>query len=303
MSKRQTLSGRHQPAADTLPGFRMTARDIAILETLLAYRELSTSQVETLLFSPSLRSKCKERLMLLFLHGFLERTINRLSMKREYIYWLSRTGAQFVADRQGIQLFELDWKPNDRTLRPYFRDHLLACNDVRIAITQAAAAHGYTIEEWQDDTTLKRVLANEKVTIRNTHGDVETVSIQPDGYFVLNTGTKRLKRFVEVDRQTMTLDGKGEKTWARRMRGYLAWFHSAAYEQRYGSKAGGLLTITIGEKRMANMKTVTEQAGGKARFWFTTLDKVTPDAVLTKPIWTKASAEGRYALVEQSATP
>jgi hypothetical protein len=282
-----------EPDDTLLPGFRLTERDIAICELLLVYRELTTAQIETLLFSPSTRSKCKRRVQLLSAAGFLGRTKNVLSEHKQYVYWLEKPGAQLLADRQGISLSELDWKPTDQTLRPYFRDHLLATNDVRIAITLAATKLGYTIEEWRDDATLKRAHNSDKVTIPTPHGGTEQVAIQPDGYFVLNTGTKRLKRFVEIDRQTITLD-----TWARRVRGYIAYFHSEAYEKRYGSKAGGVLTITIGEQRAANMKATTEHAGGKARFWFTTFAAVSAATILTDAIWAKASADGRFALID-----
>jgi len=50
-----------------------------------------------------------------------------------------------------------------------------------------------------------------------------------------------------------------------------------------------VLTVTTGEKRLDNLRRLTEEAEGKVKFWFTTFDQLTPETVLTAPIWQVAS--------------
>ena len=61
--------------------------------------------------------------------------------------------------------------------------------------------------------------------------------------------------------------------------------------------AGRVLTVTTGEKRAANLKAITEREGGKGKFWFTTLAQVTPETVLTMPIWQKAGSDELHSLI------
>ena len=68
------------------------------------------------------------------------------------------------------------------------------------------------------------------------------------------------------------------------------------YRQRYGTDKGRVLTVTTGERRLANLKSITEDAGGRKKFWFTTFAQVSPETVLTDRIWQVASKKGLYAL-------
>jgi hypothetical protein len=55
--------------------------------------------------------------------------------------------------------------------------------------------------------------------------------------------------------------------------------------------------VTSSERRLEHLLAITEKAGGKARFWFTTFGQITPRTVLTRPIWRVASRGGRHALL------
>ena len=70
------------------------------------------------------------------------------------------------------------------------------------------------------------------------------------------------------------------------------------YEARYGTRHGRILTVTIGERRLANLKAITEEVGGKARFWFTTIERIRAGDILTDPIWWVATRNTIHALVE-----
>ena len=94
----------------------------------------------------------------------------------------------------------------------------------------------------------------------------------------------------------------GRKDWSRKVRAYIAYFtpqspdQLSVYAQRFGTSKVRILTVTTGQTRLENLKRITEQAGGRGRFWFTTFDQVTPKTVLTKPIWHKAGQDGQFRL-------
>jgi hypothetical protein len=140
------------------------------------------------------------------------------------------------------------------------------------------------------------------VVIRNAEGAEQKVSLIPDGYFRLHTCEPEehvYHHFLEIDRRTETGESRvwGRRDWARKMKAYLVYFESEQYERQYGTKKGRLLTVTTGDRRLANLKQITEQLGGKARFWFTTFDRLTAQTALSEPIWQVGSRDGWYSLI------
>ncbi len=281
---------------------RLTERDIAIVEAVYTYRALTTEQIARLFFTPSAHSQCLLRLKLLFHHSFLKRGEQPQTMtegRKPLVYWLDQKGAELLAMQQECEVTELDWHPKQHLVKYLYLDHLLATNDVRIAFTLAATAQGITLETWLDDKTLKRNHANDKVTLTGPQGGVEQAAVVPDGYFVLETAEHRYQQFLEVDRRTITGQAStlGAHDWARKIATYLAYIRSGKYEARYGTMKGRILTVTTGEKRLANLKAITERTGGKSRFWFTTFAQATPDAILTAPIWAVAAQDGLHSFL------
>jgi hypothetical protein len=82
-----------------------------------------------------------------------------------------------------------------------------------------------------------------------------------------------------------------------KIQAYQVYYASGAYERRYATKSLRVLTVTTGEARASNLYRVTEEAQGKQRYWFTTLNQVTPEQVLMSPIWRVATNNVPQALV------
>jgi hypothetical protein len=262
---------------------RLTPRDIELVLAIHAHRVLRRDQVQRLLF-PS-KNTANERLKRLHQHGYLVR--RRLPVEyglgsSQALYLLARRGAQLVAERLGVDIADVDWSPARNRVSTFFLEHTIAINDVRIAVTLAAARRGYAVERWIAEDELKR--APERVAIEDGDHQSTTVAFVPDGYFLLNLGPRRASFFLEVDRATMA-----NARWARKVRAYLAYVRSGAYARRYRSNCLRVLTVTTSEKRMRNLLRTTKTAcadGSAAHmFWFTWLDQVTPEAVLSAPIW------------------
>ncbi len=166
-----------------------------------------------------------------------------------------------------------------------------------------ATEHKYSLRTWKSDRTLWQEHKGRKVTYSGPLGGIYEKEIIPDGYYVFasqvaadgRTGVRLDRITVEVDLGTQTLRQRQKKikrpqrTWEHRIRAYLAYFQPGGlYERLYGSNTGRLLVVTTSERRLLSLQEVTETMGGHERFWFTTLEALTPEAALTAPIYTVA---------------
>lgn len=282
--------------------FRLTKRDEEILRAVYLYRALTTKQISDLLFvRPDMTenrlpsSRCVHRLKLLYHHGFLARHEQPQTLaegRKPFLYQLDRRGAEFLGQREDGGIHALDWQPGE-DVSPLFLEHLIASNDVRVAITRSASRHGFAIEKWLDERTLKQVQNKDAVTLTNAAGKKQNAAVVPDGYFHLTTGEHHYHQFVEIDRRTVTGSSKNwtRRTWARKIMGFIEYYRSGKYHARYHTKSMRILTVTTGQKRLENLLAITEEVGGKARFWFTTFERVLHADILVDPIWNVAGGD------------
>lgn len=276
----------------------LTRRDREIVKAVYTYRFLTTPQIDTLIFlkgQPPRRTQCRRRLQLLYHHGFLDRIFPKVARgegAKPIIYCLDERGAQLVAEDLQIGRDEVDWRPKDRDVGLLFLEHTLRINDVRIAVTLAAEREAFGLEQWIDEKALKSEEMKDYVTISSPGGRRRRVAVIPDGYFLLNLGEKRAHFFIEVDRRTIP-----SKRWKNKILAYLAYTAEGLYQKRYQTRSLRILTVTTGEKRLRNLKTTTEAAGGQGMFWFTTFEQANPDSILTASIWQVAGQEGEHRLI------
>ena len=286
-----------------LPRFRLTPRDLAILHAIHSYRALTAPQIAALFFPSAhgtaveVNTRCKLRLRLLYHHGFLYRDEQpqKLSEGRKpLVYFLDRAGAAYLADHLDVTV---DWDPRDNDVSFPFLKHLLATNDVRVAVSTSAIRHDWRIHTWLDDKMLKSPQMKDHVSLRGEKGQRSDASVVPDAYFRIETEEDAYNFFLEVDLGTVTGEATewGKRDWARKVKAYLEYYRSGLYQKRYQTSDMRILTITTSEKRLAHLKTVTEKAGGKARFWFSTFARAKED-FLTSMIWDVAAHVERRAL-------
>lgn len=280
----------------------VTARDLSIIEAVYRYRIMTSTQIEALLFSTTTSAQARLRLRLLFQHGYLFRSeqLQRPSEgKKPLLYFLDTKGAEELARLFDCDIKDLDWSKDERTVGPLHLSHLLLSHDIRIAVTQSATTHGFTLVEWKDEKTMRREHRQDPITVTLADATTYTTHVIPDGYFCLEALGKRKHRFLEIDRATVTGKATSEqnRAWDKKIAAYLAWYRSGKYHERYQTKAMGVLTITTGEERLANLKRITEEVGGKERFWFTCMSRLEGIDILTEPIWSVATSEERRSIV------
>lgn len=293
-------------APDKLPSFRLTPRDRQIILAVYEHRALTAPQIAALFFPSSkhngaVNARCKHRLRLLYHYGYLFRDEQPQKMsegRKHLVYFLDERAAEFLSEQLGTQA--LDWTPKDNDVSYPFLEHLLATNQVRVAIEVSAMKHGWVIEQWLDDKQLKSPGMKDTVTLRGPEGGKRQAAVVPDGYFRLSTSEDRYNFLVEADLGNITVDAASwlSRDWSRKVRAYLEYHRSGTYQKRYHTSDMRILTITTSEKRLANLKRITEKAGGKARFWFTTFERIKHEDVLTAPIWQVASRQGLYPLLQ-----
>lgn len=294
------------------PAIRLTERDMAIIQAVYEYRALTTTQLQRLLFPVCASSKsergrqvvAQQRLKLLYHNEYLtrdERPTKLSEGRQALVYFLDKKGAQLLATYLKLELTELDWRPRDNVSGAghLFLDHLLHTNDVRLALASAAQALNCRVTRWIDDRSLRRREMKEYVTLKTDLGADERVAIVPDGFFSLVQGDKVFHHFVEVDLATVVgLSSKsGRRDWARKVRAYLAFHQSGQYRARYGAQEFRVLTVTTGPGRLENLRAITEEAGGKNRFWFTTFAELHQLRSLADPIWSYAGQHDLRSLV------
>ena len=297
-----------------LPGFTMTPRDVEILQTIYQYRAVTTPQINALFFQDApewgasqVSSRCLNRLKLLFQHRYIYRAERPQTVsegRKPLVYWLDERGAQYLADLEKHSIYDMDWSLQERSVKWPFLEHLLLTNDVRTVLTVAARTKDFTLPIWHDERTLKRNHAKDKVRIKTTQGHSAEVSVIPDAYFLLDTTTKvedgyKYHCFIEMDRGTETAAASTDRCdWTRKIQAYLEYYRSGKYHQRYHvTSSMRVLTVTTTPRRLQTLKEATEKAGGVKRFWFTTIDKITPDTILETPIWQVAGTDREYSLI------
>jgi hypothetical protein len=276
------------------PRMHLTARDMEVILAVRDFRVLRRDQIQRLYF-PS-QNTANYRLQRLYQHGYVER-------RWRPVEFGEGTGqALYLLGRRAIQLLAQDATDAGRltrrrgashTLRSPFLQHTLAVNDVRVAFSLCAQREGYGIKKWVTEDGLKG--ASEDICSDTTSGTSHQGAMIADAYFVMQLGDRRAHFLLEVDRATET-----SRRWARRVGAYLAYTASGEYTRRFGTTSLRILVVTTTSQRLENLKRATEQAGASSLFWFTTLERVRADTVVTGAIWRVAGHAGVTALMPRT---
>jgi hypothetical protein len=300
-AKKPRLKRLKRAAQSNLPGFKMTERDTDIIRTVSVYQAVTTEQIRTLLFGGKQRStQCDLRLRLLFQHGYLDRRgqATLYEENKPLIYVLTQKGIQHLAEVDGGDNSDISWHPKLNQMSQHHLQHLLQVNDVRIAIEQACDLNNYELK-WLDEYTIRRHRLYDRFSVQYSNGAIRVTVLIPDGFFALDTPKLWLGCFLEVDRGTESL-----KTISQKLSKYLAYFVTNSYKERYGAQdAYGnevypcVLTVTTSPRRLQNLRSIAQKVGASQLFLFTTFIDVTPERVLSQPIWQTAASDTPICLI------
>lgn len=290
----------------TKPRIRLNARDIEVIDAVHRLRVLSSEQIAQLFFpstyTKDISSNCRRRLRGLVSLGLLhedEQETKRTAGSRPKLYMLTRNGIQLLQDELGYEPEDIDWSREYLNVRWPFLRHQLAINDAFVAFTLGAAAIGWEIVQWIDDRILRKQHV-ERIFVPEAGADVAVI---PDAYFVLEGpgGKPRIRFYLEIDQATTTIASSSRhvKSWKHKIHAYSAYFMSDAIVERYGTRRIRVLTVASSASRADNLKTATEEEGGKSRYWFTNSQSLSAASCLSLPIWMKAGVSAHHRLVTQ----
>ncbi len=293
------------------------------LSTLHFYIDEKTKKLDPSKWKPDAQSNCQQRLKLLYDAGWvawLEVPVVRSEGRKGYIYTLTAKGVHALAKHLGCDEKDVYWRRLNKDSSRLFLEHLMWINKVRVAFTYAVQVSDYEadIALWIDDAQLRR--KHSKLRLKDKS------ILVPDGYAEVTVEKPEpgeLAQHFEIDRGTEVgiSEVAERKTWERKIEQYLEFYNSTLYKEAYdNAPPGRVLTITTGPKRMARLKHITEKIGGRTRFLFTTMDCIEPvfadyppehttapqptyHTILTRPIWEKASLEGKFSYWNLTDTP
>lgn len=287
---------RHTRSTNSM---RLMSRDVEILKTVHAWRVLEQSQLATLFFNGS-KNAAQARLRKLFDNGYLARrfymppispTFSGMANQKT-LYVLDKAGAKLLRQATGEPLRA---SRKDKALQVGSLQHFIEINTVRAAVTLAVQKQGYTLQTWQDESTIKRETRNwDRVQIPISSKRMKHVTVSPDAYFAIEVPRGTAHFFLELDRGTEAAKQVQNKALA-----YMKYHATGMYERRYGTKALRILFVVPDDKRSELLKKSVEAVGGKQVYYFATLEHITPQTVLQQPIWQVAGRNRRVELLPE----
>ncbi len=273
-------------------------RDVRILEAIYVFDGMMGAQQIKRMFFDTWRT-ARGRLSKLYKAGYLNRCDRmRRAALPDMVYFLGRRGAEFLADLNHEQYSEFRWR---REPKWSMVAHDLRVNDFRLDVSEACAMNSaLELEEWIPGNEFWA--RPDVIVYEDGNGKREKRGIRPDGYFVIQSWRAaedkwyRSRLLLEIDMRTEDIPRFGRE----KVRPGIAYLRSDAYERRFGFKSGRWLVVTTGERRMQNMKRQTETAAGKDAnlFYFTWFDLISPQTLLTEPIWYRGGGDDPTALFQ-----
>lgn len=265
------------------PPMQLTQRDRQVINAVYEYRFLRREQIQ-MLFFPS-QNTTNRRLQHLYQHGFLKRHLPPVQLgegREQAIYSLDERGADLIAVEKDIDRGDIQWRGKDNQASFLFLNHTLHINDFRIAMTLAAKEQGHQVTRWLDEREIKAL--GERVPAPGKKR--RYLPVTPDAFFEYDSGDRQAGFFLEMDMGTMS-----NKRFKDKVRAYIIYKTKGYYTKKFGTTSLRVLTVTTSHRRLKNLKQATEQVQGRGLFWFTTINKLSPEQIM-RLIWQIAGQGG-----------
>lgn len=272
----------------------LTPRDRRILQHIHTFDGfLADYQVQRLEFTGM--RQCQDRLAKLFHNGFLNRTNRRGRTSFDsMIYWLTSEGAEIVAGGSNQDWSDFRWQ---KQLRPDLIEHNRLVNDFSLDVLEAIGlAPDLSLYLMVNESVFRS--DSDRVTFQTQTGKRAQRNIIPDRFFIIEREDEpkpfRSRLLLELDLATHPNNRFADQ----KILPGIAYLHSDAYLQRFGSNSGRWLVVTTSLRRLAYLKETAERAAGRdSMLWyFTTFEQVSAESVLTAPIWLPGGKEAPIAL-------
>lgn len=302
-------SGRTAAAKGEPRHFRMTERDIAILQAVNRYRYLRTSQIKRLLFAGNTtKQSVLKRLRCLSDPGYaylqkIQPYVQAGRAAPETAYFLGRAGIELLK-AQGEKVLSYA-HGNSGRVKHHFLEHALELSEFRTKLELALRqAPSVALQRFTADFELKEQGAKgmglKGYKLYHTVEDApsrRSFEVYPDALIILRgTGdhesVQRLY-FLEVDRGTEPLELVRQKIF-----GY-HYFRQQGVFRKYGcfhQDRFRVLLQTGSPKRAANIRAALQGSDGEDLVLITAAEQVREETILKQPIWERISGR-KFSLV------
>lgn len=253
-------------------GMVLQERDRQLLRELGVLRVVDREQAKIVAGFGS-TTRVNTRLLALTRAGLLRRFfLGTTAGGAKALYSLSPKGAQLVGvPQRGPQ------RRNDAALvGDFFVEHQLAVNGIYCAFKAQATPAG-SFRRWQSFS----------------HPLTSAIRLIPDGYVELETTAGISAAFLEMDLGTESL-----KIWKEKVRNYLLYALSGAFEKEFGQNRFRVLVIAHSERRMRSIRETVAALTEKI-FWFASLEFIHRDGLFA-PVWLRPRGDTRLPLVQKS---
>lgn len=270
----------------------VTERDTSIVQMVWSYEGCTTEQIHARFWDPaSPLSACYRRVALLVESEYLAAqrlpSITGVGSGKRFLT-LGPRGRVLLGERFGVPMGRADVLGTS----PLFSQHRIAIGDFRLALERAASAVPHVrLADWVGERQLRR----KPLRVEDLSGKGrQTITFVPDGEFTLVQGGRRQRCFFEMDMGTIA-----PRRLCTRVRGYL--LHEA-------TRSLPVFFVVPTESRA---RQVSEMAQAEAAnlnvtpstVFITTRNRVSPDTILTGPIWEQVGVTGRQAIVPANRRP
>ena len=270
----------------------LTTRDLAMLEMVHAYRGCTTQQLHTRFWlATSPLSACYRRVARLLETDYLaarrQPSLTGLGSGKRFLT-LGPAGRFLVAQRLGLPL---DAVARPDPASPIFVQHHEAVGDFRIALELAVRdGSEVAIRAWIDETRLRQEpMRVPDTSTRQGRTGTRSLTLVPDGQFILAHDGRRQTFFLEMDMGTIPL----------------SWLHLKvrAYLIALATSPAPVLFVTNTKERATQIertvdRQATELGGDPSLFFTTTRDQVTRHTVLSAPVWHRIGLGGPQPLMD-----
>jgi hypothetical protein len=280
--------------------FRLTGRDMGIIQAVNRYRYLRSGQINRLFFPENTsKQSCQKRLKYLFHNGYLDRIFPYVQLGTEekdassdVAYRLDKQGVTYLEDSGEEVIFPT----RKRRVRHEFLRHALDLSEFRVCLELGLAAlPGYQLRLFVPDflqkegatglTGLRRYRLYDEIRDPATG---EMVVFYPDAMMVLEATGADARRlyFIEIDRGT-----EGLQTIRRKMRAYQLYARNRVFAKLGKFQNFTVLFQTSSERRAANMVRLVAEMDSGLQVLVTHAAAVTEKTLLTEPVWSRSEGE------------
>jgi hypothetical protein len=248
-------------------------RDRQLLRELAVMRVIDREQAKIVAGFGS-TTRVNTRLLALTRAGLLRRFfLGTTAGGAKALYALSPKGAEFVgAPVRGPQ------RRNDAALiGDFFVEHQLAVNGIYCALkSQSISIPGTTLERW----------------LGFSQPLTPGIRLIPDGYIEITTPGGISAAFLEMDLGTESL-----KVWREKVRNYLLYALSGAFEKEFHQDRFRVLVVAHSERRLRSIRAAVASMTEKV-FWFASLESIW-ERGLFAPVWLRPQGDERLPLIKE----